>query len=143
MVVKDALAHHERAAHKRGKPLSIVMNARGKLVGVFTMAIFARACHGCRIAFAPAKSVLTTNQIAIRDTPRRSRVEALKIFNERNIDAWIVVECQARGRWVRGFAGFAEVEDCVEVGDEKAHCGQLRRASLLQTAQRPHQHDCR
>jgi hypothetical protein len=41
-------------------------------------------------------------------------VEALKIFNERNIDDLIVVNAKARAGRPGGFAGFAEAENHVK-----------------------------
>ena len=87
--VKEALLVMTRA--KSGS-LSIV-NARGKLVGVFTDGDFRRHIAADEHLLArPVKSVMTRNPIRIRDTALA--VEALKIFNERNIDDLIVVNAK-------------------------------------------------
>jgi len=84
--VKRALLIMTRA--KSGS-LSIV-NARGKLVGVFTDGDFRRRMSlDEELLSRPLKSVMTKNPIAVRDTALA--VEALKVFNERNIDDLIVV----------------------------------------------------
>ena len=89
MVVKQALLIMTRA--KSGS-LSIV-NARGKLVGVFTDGDFRRRMSLDEDLLArPLKSVMTKNPIAIRENALA--VEALKIFNERNIDDLIVVNAK-------------------------------------------------
>jgi arabinose-5-phosphate isomerase len=86
MMVREALMIMTRA--KSGS-LGIV-NARGKLVGVFTDGDFRRRMSTDEELLArPLKSVMTKNPIAIRDDALA--VEALKIFNERNIDDLIVV----------------------------------------------------
>jgi len=67
-----------------------VVNARGKLVGVFTDGDFRRKMSTDENLLARTiKSVMTPNPICVRDTALA--VEALKIFNERNIDDLIVV----------------------------------------------------
>lgn len=89
MVVRDALLIMTRA--KSGS-LSIV-NKRGKLVGVFTDGDFRRRMSTDEeLLSRPLKSVMTKNPIAIRDN--ELAVEALKIFNERNIDDLIVVNAK-------------------------------------------------
>jgi len=89
MVVKQALLIMTRA--KSGS-LSIV-NARGKLVGVFTDGDFRRRMSLDEDLLARSlKSVMTKNPIAIRENALA--VEALKIFNERNIDDLIVVNAK-------------------------------------------------
>jgi arabinose-5-phosphate isomerase len=89
MVVKDALFIMTRA--KSGS-LSIV-NARGKLVGVFTDGDFRRRMSTDeQLLSRSLKSVMTKNPISIRDNALA--VEALKIFNERNIDDLIVVNAK-------------------------------------------------
>jgi arabinose-5-phosphate isomerase len=67
-----------------------VVNARGKLVGVFTDGDFRRhmALDGDLLA-KPLKKVMTRNPICVRDEALAA--EAIKIFNERNIDDLIVV----------------------------------------------------
>jgi arabinose-5-phosphate isomerase len=86
LTVKEALFVMTRA--KSGS-LSVV-NARGKLAGVFTDGDFRRHMAGDEnLLSRPLKKVMTLNPICIRDdAPAR---EALKIFNERNIDDLIVV----------------------------------------------------
>jgi arabinose-5-phosphate isomerase len=67
-----------------------VVNARGKLAGVFTDGDFRR--HMARnenLLKAPLKTVMTPKPICICENALA--VEALKIFNERNIDDLIVV----------------------------------------------------
>jgi len=84
--IKEALFIMTRA--KSGS-LSIV-NARGRLVGVFTDGDFRR--HMARdqdLLGQPLKHVMTRNPVCIHDDALA--VEALKIFNERNIDDLIVV----------------------------------------------------
>lgn len=89
LAVKQALLIMTRA--KSGS-LSIV-NARGKLVGVFTDGDFRRRMSLDEdLLSRPLKSVMTKNPIAIRDNALA--VEALKIFNERNIDDLIVVNAK-------------------------------------------------
>jgi arabinose-5-phosphate isomerase len=89
MMVRDALLIMTRA--KSGS-LSIV-NARGKLVGVFTDGDFRRRMSTDEeLLSRPLKSVMTKNPIAVRDN--ELAVEALKIFNERNIDDLIVVNAK-------------------------------------------------
>jgi arabinose-5-phosphate isomerase len=84
--VKEALMVMTRA--KSGS-LSVT-NAKGKLVGVFTDGDFRRhmALDGNLLA-QPLKQVMTRNPICIREDALAQ--EALKIFNERNIDDLIVV----------------------------------------------------
>ena len=70
-----------------------VVNARGKLVGVFTDGDFRRRMSAdADILSRPLKSVMTRNPVAIRADALA--VEALKIFNERNIDDLIVVNAK-------------------------------------------------
>ena len=89
MPVKEALLIMTRA--KSGS-LSIV-NARGKLVGVFTDGDFRRRMSlDEELLSRPLKAVMTKNPIAVRDSALA--VEALKIFNERNIDDLIVVNAK-------------------------------------------------
>jgi len=87
--VKEALFVMTRA--KSGS-LGIV-NARGRLVGVFTDGDFRR--HMARdqdLLGQPLKKVMTRSPVCIRDDALA--VEALKIFNERNIDDLIVVNAK-------------------------------------------------
>jgi arabinose-5-phosphate isomerase len=86
MPVHEALLVMTRA--KSGS-LSVV-NARGKLVGVFTDGDFRRRMSADgSVLGEKLKSVMTRNPIRIRDDALA--VEALKVFNERNIDDLIVV----------------------------------------------------
>jgi arabinose-5-phosphate isomerase len=87
--VKDALMVMTRA--KSGS-LSVV-NAAGKLAGVFTDGDFRRhmASDGNLLA-QPLKSVMTRDPIRIRDDALAA--EALRIFNEHNIDDLIVVNAK-------------------------------------------------
>jgi arabinose-5-phosphate isomerase len=87
--VKEALMVMTRA--KSGS-LSVV-NARGKLSGVFTDGDFRRHMAVDENLLArPLKSVMTPNPICIRDDALAA--EALKVFNERNIDDLIVVNAK-------------------------------------------------
>jgi arabinose-5-phosphate isomerase len=86
LTVKEALLVMTRA--KSGS--LAVVNARGKLTGVFTDGDFRRKMSTDeQLLTRSLKSVMTPNPICIRDTALA--VEALKIFNERNIDDLIVV----------------------------------------------------
>jgi arabinose-5-phosphate isomerase len=88
--VKEALLVMTRA--KSGS-LSVV-NTRGKLTGVFTDGDFRRhmATSGDDSLAQPLKNVMTPNPICISENALA--VEALKIFNERNIDDLIVVNAK-------------------------------------------------
>jgi arabinose-5-phosphate isomerase len=93
LAVKDALMAMTRS---RSGSLSVV-NARGKLVGVFTDGDFRRhmASDGdllAQLLAQPLKKVMTRNPICVRDNALVA--EALKIFNERNIDDLIVVNAK-------------------------------------------------
>jgi arabinose-5-phosphate isomerase len=89
LTVKEALFIMTRA--KSGS-LGIV-NARGRLAGVFTDGDFRRHMATDENLLAqPLKKVMTRNPICIRDDALA--VEALKIFNERNIDDLIVVNAK-------------------------------------------------
>jgi arabinose-5-phosphate isomerase len=89
LTVKEALLVMTQA---RSGSLSVV-NARGKLVGVFTDGDFRRQMArednplGLRLS-----QIMTRNPICIRDSALAA--EALKIFNERNIDDLIVVNAK-------------------------------------------------
>jgi len=84
--VKEALLV---MTHAKSGSLSVV-NARGKLTGVFTDGDFRRRMAGDNNLLAQSlKKVLTPNPICISENALA--VEALKIFNERNIDDLIVV----------------------------------------------------
>jgi arabinose-5-phosphate isomerase len=70
-----------------------VVNARGKLTGVFTDGDFRRHSSTDEdLLKRTLKSVMTPRPICIRDTALA--VEALKVFNERNIDDLIVVNAK-------------------------------------------------
>ena len=70
-----------------------VINARGKLVGVFTDGDFRRHMSAdADILSRPLKSVMTKNPVSVRADALAQ--EALKIFNERNIDDLIVVNAK-------------------------------------------------
>jgi len=87
--VKEALMVMTRA--KSGS-LSVV-NARGKLVGVFTDGDFRRHMSTDDDLLAqPLKKVMTRNPIRIRDTALAA--EALHVFDRRNIDDLIVVNAR-------------------------------------------------
>ena len=87
--VKEALLVMTRA--KSGS-VSVV-NARGKLVGVFTDGdLRRRMAADDQILSRPLSSVMTRHPICLRDDALA--VEALKIFNERNIDDLIVVNAK-------------------------------------------------
>jgi arabinose-5-phosphate isomerase len=89
MSVKDALLVMTSA--KSGS-LAIV-NARNQLVGVFTDGDFRRRMSTDeQILARPLKSVMTRKPIAVGADALA--VEALKIFNERNIDDLIVVNAK-------------------------------------------------
>jgi arabinose-5-phosphate isomerase len=89
LTVKEALMVMTRA--KSGS-LSVV-NARGKLVGVFTDGDFRRhMSKDDNLLAQPLAQVMTRHPICIRDDALA--VEALKIFNERNIDDLIVVNAK-------------------------------------------------
>ena len=89
LTVKEALFVMTRA--KSGS-LSVI-NSRGKLAGVFTDGDFRRhMADDENLLSRPLKKVMTRNPICIRDEALAS--EALKIFNERNIDDLIVVNAK-------------------------------------------------
>jgi arabinose-5-phosphate isomerase len=70
-----------------------VVNARGKLAGVFTDGDLRRHMAGDGEVLARKLSeVMTRHPICVRDDALA--VEALKIFNERNIDDLIVVNAR-------------------------------------------------
>ena len=89
LAVKDALLVMTQA--KSGS-LSVV-DARGKLVGVFTDGDFRRRMADDEHLLAqPLREVMTRNPICIRDDALAA--EALKIFDARNIDDLIVVNAR-------------------------------------------------
>jgi arabinose-5-phosphate isomerase len=70
-----------------------VVNARGKLAGVFTDGDFRRRMSSDENLLSRSlKSVMTRNPISIREDSLAA--EALKIFDERNIDDLIVVNAK-------------------------------------------------
>jgi len=86
LLVKDALLVMTRA---HSGSLSVV-DAKGKLVGVFTDGDFRRSMAADPDLLARSlRSVMTRRPVCIRED--LLAVEALKIFNERNIDDLIVV----------------------------------------------------
>ncbi len=86
LTVKDALLIMTRA--KSGS--LAVVNSRGKLSGVFTDGDFRRhMASGDSSLTQPLKKVMTPKPICISENALA--VEALKVFNERNIDDLIVV----------------------------------------------------
>ncbi len=87
--VKEALLVMTRA--KSGS-VSVV-SARGKLVGVFTDGDLRRhMAHDDNALAQPLSRVMTRHPVCIRDDALAA--EALKIFNERNIDDLIVVNAR-------------------------------------------------
>jgi arabinose-5-phosphate isomerase len=87
--VKEALLV---MTHAKSGSLSVV-NTRGKLVGVFTDGDFRRhMATNENLLSLPLKKVMTTKPICICENALA--VEALKIFNERNIDDLIVVNAK-------------------------------------------------
>lgn len=87
--VKEALLVMTRA---RSGSLSVV-DARGKLVGVFTDGDFRRhMATGENLLTQTLKGIMTRNPICISENALA--VEALKIFNERNIDDLVVVNAK-------------------------------------------------
>jgi len=87
--VKEALMVMTRA--KSGS--LAVVNARGKLVGVFTDGDFRRhMASDDNLLSQPLKKVMTKNPVCIHNDALAA--EALKIFNDRNIDDLIVVNAK-------------------------------------------------
>ena len=87
--VKDALLVMTRA--KSGS--LAVVNARGKLTGVFTDGDFRRhMASDDKLLSRPLREVMTRNPICICGEALAQ--EALKIFDERNIDDLIVVNAK-------------------------------------------------
>jgi arabinose-5-phosphate isomerase len=78
--------------HAKSGSLAVV-NARGKLAGVFTDGDFRRRmADDDDLLSQPLKQVMTRNPIRVRADALVA--EALKIFNERNIDDLIVVNAK-------------------------------------------------
>jgi arabinose-5-phosphate isomerase len=89
LTVREALLVMTRA--KSGS-LSVV-NARGKLAGVFTDGYFRRHMAArADLLDQPLKKIMTRRPICIQENALA--VEALKVFNERNIDDLIVVNAK-------------------------------------------------
>ena len=87
--VKEALLVMTRA---RSGSLGVV-NGRGKLTGIFTDGDFRRhMAGGDNLLSQPLKKVMTPRPVSISEDALA--VEALKIFNERNIDDLIVVNAK-------------------------------------------------
>ncbi len=87
--VKDALLVMTRA--KSGS--LAVVNARGKLTGIFTDGDFRRhMASDDNLLSRPLREVMTRNPVCIGDGALAQ--ESLKIFNERNIDDLIVVNAR-------------------------------------------------
>lgn len=89
LTVKEALMVMTRA---RSGSLAVI-NARGKLAGVFTDGDFRRhMAANDHLLAQPLKQVMTRNPICIR--AEALAAEALKIFDERNIDDLIVINAR-------------------------------------------------
>jgi arabinose-5-phosphate isomerase len=89
LTVKEALLVMTQA--KSGS--LAVVNARGKLTGVFTDGDFRRhMASGDNLLAQPLKKVMTPKPVCICENVLA--VEALKVFNERNIDDLIVVNAK-------------------------------------------------
>jgi len=87
--VKEALLV---MTHAKSGSLAVV-NARGKLAGIFTDGDFRRRmATDENFLSQPLQKIMTRNPICVRDDALA--VEALKIFNERNIDDLIVVNAK-------------------------------------------------
>jgi arabinose-5-phosphate isomerase len=87
--VKEALLV---MTHAKSGSLAVV-NARGKLAGVFTDGDFRRHMAGDEnLLSQPLKKIMTRKPICISENALA--VEALKIFNERSIDDLIVVNAK-------------------------------------------------
>jgi len=87
--VKEALLIMTRA---RSGSLSVV-DARGRLAGVFTDGDFRRCmAEDPDLLQRPLRSVMTRRPVCIREDALA--VEALKIFNDRNIDDLIVINAR-------------------------------------------------
>jgi len=90
LTVKEALLV---MTHAKSGSLAVV-NARGKLPGIFTDGDFRRhMASGDNLLSQPLKQVMTPKPICILEDALA--VEALKIFNERNIDDLIVVNAKS------------------------------------------------
>jgi arabinose-5-phosphate isomerase len=90
LTVKEALLV---MTHAKSGSLSVI-NERGKLVGVFTDGDFRRhMATDDNLLAQPLQRVMTRRPICIRDNALA--VEALKIFDQRNIDDLIVVNVKS------------------------------------------------
>ena len=89
LTVREALLVMTRA---RSGSVSVV-NARGKLIGVFTDGDFRRhMAAGDEVLSQPLSKVMTRKPVCVRNDALA--VEALKIFDERNIDDLIVLNAR-------------------------------------------------
>jgi len=89
LIVKEALLV---MTHAKSGSVSVV-NARGKLVGVFTDGdLRRRMATDDKILIRPLTKVMTRDPVCLCDDALA--VEALKLFNERNIDDLIVVNAK-------------------------------------------------
>jgi arabinose-5-phosphate isomerase len=89
MLVRDAIVVMTRA---RSGSLGVV-NASGKLVGVFTDGDFRRKiAEDDDLLSRQLREVMTRNPVSIRDNALAA--EAVKVFDERNIDDLIVVNAK-------------------------------------------------
>ena len=89
LTVKEALLV---MTHAKSGSLAVV-NVRGKLAGIFTDGDFRRhMASGDNLLSQPLKRVMTPRPVCIREDALAA--EALKIFNERNIDDLIVVNAK-------------------------------------------------
>lgn len=89
LTVKEALLV---MTHAKSGSLAVV-NARGKLAGIFTDGDFRRhMASGDNLLSQPLKRVMTPGPVCINEDALAA--EALKIFNERNIDDLIVVNAK-------------------------------------------------
>jgi arabinose-5-phosphate isomerase len=89
--VKDALLAMTKA---KSGTISVV-DKRGKIAGVFTDGDFRRQMSKSdTMLHAPVKSVMTPGPVTIRDNALA--VEALKIFQQRQIDDLVVVDAKRR-----------------------------------------------
>ncbi len=89
--VKDALMAMTKA---KSGTISVVDN-RGRIVGVFTDGDFRRhIARDVNVLHAPVKTVMTRNPITVRQDALA--VQALKIFQERQIDDLVIVDEKKR-----------------------------------------------
>jgi len=80
-----------------------------QLAGVFTDGdLPAGIASADNVLAQPLAKVMTRNPVAVRET--RWRSEALKIFNERNIDDLIGGECPEGTGWTGGLPGLPKWE---------------------------------